>query len=179
MKKVYVLPEYLRAELKKPFGELITNDEEICRKYHSIDGVLVTVGDVCTRRALGCGKKPLIAIIDFKTKRELIYKHEEILKEIPSDYRRLKVKNNPGTISEDLINVISDAFNRKEFTLIVVEGEEDLSVIPAIIHAPPGAYIVYGQPDEGAVFIKVSDELKEKAQEILNSMVVTWDGASN
>ncbi|RLF64827.1 MAG: hypothetical protein DRN30_04980 [Thermoplasmata archaeon] len=177
MKKLYILPDDLRIELKKPVGELVTNDEEICKKYREINGILVTVGDICTSRALECGKKPLIAIVDFKTKRKFLPKHEMILNKLPREYIRVKVRNNPGTISEDLMLVISRAFNDMKKMLIVVEGEEDLSVIPVIIYAPIGAYVAYGQPDEGTVFIKVDETLKRKAQDILKRMVVIWHGA--
>ena len=39
---------------------------------------------------------------------------------------------------------------------IVVEGEEDLATLPAILYAPPGSVVVYGQPDEGSVLVKVN-----------------------
>jgi len=179
MRRVYILPDDLRLELKKPIGELITDDCEICKRYKNINGILVTVGDVCTSKALECGKKPLIAIVDFKTKREFLPRHETILKRLPEEYRRVKVKNSPGTISEELMEVISRAFSEMQNTLIVVEGEEDLSVIPTIIYAPDGTHIAYGQPDQGTVFIKVNRTLKMKAQDILKRMVVTWHGASD
>ncbi|HHC19510.1 MAG TPA: DUF359 domain-containing protein, partial [Euryarchaeota archaeon] len=102
----YKLPDNLRKELKKPIGELVTDDSEICKKYREIDGILVTVGDVCTSRAIYCGKIPFLAIIDFKTKRTEVPEHQNILMKIPPNYRRIKVKNSPGTISEELIEVI-------------------------------------------------------------------------
>jgi len=168
----YRLPEDLRKELKKPIGELITDDSKICEKYKKIDGTLITVGDVSTSRAISCGKMPFLAIIDFKTKRSEVPAHQNILRTIPSSYRRIKVKNSPGTISGELIKVIEAVFKNKVPSLVVIEGEEDLAVIPVIIHAPEDSWVVYGQPDEGAVFIKVNKLLKESALKILSMMEV-------
>ncbi len=168
----YRLPENLRKELKKPIGELITDDTKICEKYNEIDGTLITVGDVCTLKAISCGKMPFLAIIDFKTKRSEVPAHQNILRRVPPSYRRVKVKNSPGTISDELIKVIEAVFKNKIPSLIVIEGEEDLAVIPVIIHAPEDSWVVYGQPDEGAVFIKINKLLKENALKILDMMEV-------
>jgi hypothetical protein len=56
-------------------------------------------------------------------------------------------------------------------TRIIVNGEEDLAVIPAVIEAPLGTAIVYGQPSEGMVIIVTTREKKEKAKRLLREIL--------
>jgi hypothetical protein len=55
--------------------------------------------------------------------------------------------------------------------VILVEGEEDLAVIPLILAAPEGAMVLYGQPGEGVVVCEVTDAAKEKAETLLSCFV--------
>ena len=52
---------------------------------------------------------------------------------------------------------------------ILVNGEEDLLVIPVCIHAPEGARM-YGQPNEGLVVVQVDSEIKNKTKTLLDLM---------
>jgi len=51
--------------------------------------------------------------------------------------------------------------------LIVVDGEEDLAVLPCVITAPPGTVVLYGQPGEGVVLCEV-DKFKDIAEEFMD-----------
>jgi uncharacterized protein (UPF0218 family) len=51
-----------------------------------------------------------------------------------------------------------------------VNGEEDLLVIPVCIHAPENAIVLYGQPNEGLVIVKITPEIRSKTQTLLESM---------
>ena len=57
-------------------------------------------------------------------------------------------------------------------TRIEVDGEEDLAVMPAIIHLASGATVIYGLPNRGATLVKVGDESKRVAREFLESFQV-------
>ena len=48
----------------------------------------------------------------------------------------------------------------------MVKGEEDLAVLPCLLIAPEDAVILYGQPNEGLVFVNVS-EGKDKANKLM------------
>ena len=54
--------------------------------------------------------------------------------------------------------------------VVLPESEEDLLVLPCIMHAPEGTAIYYGQPNQGIVKIMVTKEAKKKARETLSSM---------
>jgi len=55
-------------------------------------------------------------------------------------------------------------------------GEEDLATIPAVVYAPIGSIVIYGQPKEGVVLIKVTPETKLRFAEMLRNMEVVYDG---
>jgi len=63
-----------------------------------------------------------------------------------------------------------DALDDEAATVLVVDGEEDLAVLPAIVAAPAGASVVYGQPDEGMVHVVVTDETRAHVRELLERM---------
>ncbi len=171
----YVLPEDLRRELKKPLGILL-RDPYVFFFLSKIKGPLITIGDVCSLKALEAGKRPKMMIVDFKTLRRTVHGHLEILNKAPRDYKRVKVKNPPGTITSALIECIRRSLKSEGNTLIVVEGEEDLAAIPAILASPPGAWVMYGQPGEGAVFIKVGEMVKKSCEEVMRRMEVRGNG---
>lgn len=81
--------------------------------------------------------------------------------------------NPAGTITDDLWETISKALelsNNGECYVIEVKGEEDLAVLPCILMANPETTILYGQPNEGLVLLKVSD-MKNKAQKLIDGFI--------
>ena len=85
----------------------------------------------------------------------------------------MKTKNPPGTITKNLWNTIKEGFNLLKpliiISLIVVNGEEDLAVIPCVVMAPHSSIIFYGQPGKGVVFCEV-DQIKEKAENLSKNL---------
>jgi hypothetical protein len=157
---VYILPEELRAELKRPLGELH-------RSFSDVDvgnSFLITVGDVTTRNALEHGLKPDVSIIDNRIQRR------DSDHEFRDTATILRSRNPPGTVTESLWKSIEEAIEgateRGERFMIVVDGEEDLAVLPSILLAPPDTVILYGQPDEGVVLVRAS-ETSSKAEELM------------
>jgi uncharacterized protein (UPF0218 family) len=55
---------------------------------------------------------------------------------------------------------------------LVVDGEEDLLTLIAVLYAPEKSWVVYGQPREGAVVVEVTPEKKAETAEILRGMDV-------
>ncbi|WP_054841088.1 DUF359 domain-containing protein [Thermococcus peptonophilus] len=174
------LTEDLRNQLKKPpLGELVRGGRSP-EPYLKVRGgklekhPVVTVGDVVTENVLKIGVKPIIAFYDLKTKRK------EYSPEIEDTAVFLTVTNPPGTITKALLDTVRKAFGlaeRGRNVHVLVSGEEDLAAIPAVLYAPPlGTLVLYGQPDEGVVLIKVTPECKRRCAKILASMEVVRDG---
>jgi Uncharacterized protein conserved in archaea len=168
---VIELPEEVRFLFKDPFGTLYCGKGLDCvlnAKEEINEGEkLIVVGDVASYYIFKAGLSPDLFIIDGETKRG---KASDEVKKImkKEEYRSIKVKNPPATITKGIIDAIEMGLERK--TQIFVEGEEDLAVLPAMILAPDASIIIYGQPDEGIVLIKVDEEMRNRAKDILKKM---------
>ncbi len=53
---------------------------------------------------------------------------------------------------------------------MVVDGEEDLLTLVAVLCAPENSLVVYGQPHEGIVVVKVTEKTKRKIRRIVEAM---------
>ncbi len=82
----------------------------------------------------------------------------------------MRAKNPPGTITWESVAAIRRALSGSKPARVLVEGEEDLLVIPAILAAPMGATVYYGQPGEGVVLVHVDERTKASAERILAAM---------
>jgi len=160
------LPDDLRDQLKKPLGDLISdndpNKENIIKKNFA-ESVIITVGDRTTENMLQLGLKPQIQIIDGLEKR-----NQRIVPADDTINTNLSCRNPPGEITEESIQVIQKAFSSEPPVRITVDGEEDLLVIPACIFAPENSVVMYGQPNEGLVIVQVTPEILAKIQKILD-----------
>ena len=164
-----VLTASLRARLKEPLGELLRGEpEEVFRRLKERLGgrKLITVGDVVTANALKFGLRPWAAIIDGRAMRKPL---EEALRARDTWGRVLRLVNQPGTISEEAWSVVGSAI-RSGDTLVLVDGEEDLLTLVAVLCAPEGSAVIYGQPGEGVVLVEVSRAVKEAFRELVASM---------
>lgn len=160
-----ILPEALRNELKAPLGILLKDtSKENISKYLTPNSYLITVGDATTEKILGFGLVPSLQIVDGYEKRG---------KRIPpqSNAPKLHCDNPSAQITPQSIDAIKQAFSSKPPIQILVTGEEDLLVIPACIHAPENAIVLYGQPNEGLVIVSVTQEIRNKTQSLLDRMI--------
>ena len=162
------LPENLRNELKIPLGKLIKNNssekEDYIRKIYS-EKVVITVGDATSELLLQMGLIPLLHIIDGQEKRE-----KRSLPLADAINTELSVKNNPGEISVESFNLVKNIFEEKPPIRLVVDGEEDLLVLPVCLFAPKNSVVMYGQPNEGLVIAEITNEVRDKVQKIVNQM---------
>jgi len=162
------LPENLRNELKIPLGKLIINDssekEDYIRKIYS-EKVVITVGDATSELLLQMGLIPLLHIIDGQEKRE-----KRSLPLADAINTELTVKNNPGEISNESFELIKNIFMEKPPIRLVVDGEEDLLVLPVCLFAPENSVVMYGQPNEGLVITEITNDVRDKIQKIVNQM---------
>ena len=148
------LPEKIRLQFKTPLGKLLTHPPKR-------NGRIITVGDITSHNFLKQGIIPNLAIIDLKTNRDQHF--QNILEVGFADKKYKKISNPAGMITHDLIMAISQAKN----SLIVVDGEEDLAVIPTVLLSPLGTYVFYGQPNQGLVEILVTPQIKQNLLEKL------------
>lgn len=160
-----ILPDSLRDELKIPLGILIKDtSKENISKHLRPNSYLITVGDATTEKLLGFGLVPSLQIVDGYEKRG---------KRIPphSSATKLHCDNPAAQITPQSIDTIKHAFSSNPPIQILVNGEEDLLVIPVCIHAPENAIVLYGQPNEGLVIVPVTQEIRNKTQSLLDRMI--------
>ncbi|NHN42063.1 DUF359 domain-containing protein [Halorubellus sp. JP-L1] len=154
------LPESLRSAFKEPFGPVETDADVLLA---DVDGPLIAVGDIVTYHFLQAGREPDVAVVDERTKREVVDDAVRDAVATPD----VTVSNPAGALSEALVRALGDALRRADATTVFVEGEEDLAVLPAVMVAPVGASVVYGQPDAGMVHVRVSEGTKAEFRELL------------
>jgi hypothetical protein len=161
------LPNSIRGQLKIPLGELIPENQATksnILKHIPENSYVITVGDRTSEKMVNFGLIPAFQIIDNQEKR---------LERIPvkCDVSTELGCNNPAAeITTQSIDMIKKAFVSKTPVRLVVNGEEDLLVIPVCIHAPKDAIVMYGQPNEGLVIVKITPEIRNKTQRLLDSM---------
>ena len=154
------------AELKKPLGKLYPDFEDAIDEIKS-SKFLISVGDATFFFFFKYELYPNMAIIDNLVQRKN-YDHDVIHTE-----NILKANNPAGTITDDLWETIGKALqlcDNGECYVIDVAGEEDLAVLPCILMAREDATILYGQPNEGLVILKVSDTI-DKAQTLIDAFI--------
>lgn len=155
------LPVEMRTELKEPLGDVLPEVDE-----SRLSGRVIAVGDMVTYHLLEAGVVPDVAVVDGRTEREVV--DDEVVERWSEMGRAARVENEPGTVSRELVGALREAL--EEGGLVDVKGEEDLAVLPALVVASEGDTVVYGQPDEGIVYVPVDKETKEHARDLLSRM---------
>jgi uncharacterized protein (UPF0218 family) len=156
------LPKEHRKLFQEPFGDLYPDIDAIIPK---ISGHIVyAVGDVVTHNLQKKGINPAIAIVDGYTMRLPCRRMPSLRGEC------IRVKNPAGTLTDELIRALEQAVEHPPYT-VIVDGEEDLAVIPLVLAAPEGAIVLYGQPHQGVVLREVNSEAKYIARKFLSHFI--------
>lgn len=161
------LPDSLRNQLKIPLGVLLPESQvnkENIQNHLSENSYVITVGDRTTEKMIHFGLIPSLQIIDGLEKRQQ--------REPPKleGTTELNVDNPAAQITAQSIEIIKQSFTLKSPVRLLVNGEEDLLVIPVCIFAPEHSVVLYGQPDQGLVIVKITPEIRNKTQRLLESM---------
>jgi hypothetical protein len=166
---VVELQQALRSELKEPLGPIYTDAEALLAES---EPPLVAVGDIVTYHLTQAGRTPEVALVDGRTKRSAVEDHIEDAIDGDRFDREVHVANPPGTLAAGLLTALREAIDAADeaTTVIVVDGEEDLAALPAVITAPLGASVVYGQPDEGMVLVECMGEPVDRMFSLLAQM---------
>ncbi|OGG07958.1 hypothetical protein A3D05_00070 [Candidatus Gottesmanbacteria bacterium RIFCSPHIGHO2_02_FULL_40_24] len=178
------IPDKLRLRLKKPLGNLIkgssvTIERAVNEQIKLPDLTSVAaVGDEATLFLNRLGRQPDISVVDFHIKRVRVHQNLKDL-EFPEVFWResykdkiIKAENPAGFITTELVRVYKTALERfikdGKKRIVEVTGEEDLAGLPAILLAPLGSVVIYGQPDEGIVAVTVTESKKREILKLVN-----------
>lgn len=160
-----------KERLKKPLGKIFkgeppdTTREVVKYIKERNPRKLIVVGDFSSKELSRSGLDVDVYVVDRKVERVSV---DEFYAE---GARVLRTKNPAGTISAEASRAIKDAIKSNFKVMIVVDGEEDLLTLAAILYAPINSFVVYGQPKEGAVVVEVTDEKKEEVRRILKRII--------
>lgn len=151
--------------LKQPFGTLVPDKEVTKQKMASmLKGAkkIIAVGDATTERLIGFGIMPDVAVIDGRERRSK--------RAYPANYRaeELLCRNPAGTISKEAVRALQDALRAATPARVLVEGEEDMLALPAFAMAPEGSAILYGQPLEGLVVVRITRAKQRQAKDLMD-----------
>jgi uncharacterized protein (UPF0218 family) len=162
---VLELPSALRHELKEPLGGIYTDTAALLA---DAGDSIVAVGDMVTYHLIEAGRVPDLALVDERTKRSAV--DADVAAAINGFDRTLSVDNPAATLTAELLTALREGIDSGETTLLDVDGEEDLATLPAVLAAPAGASVVYGQPDEGMVLVDCDEPVRERARSLLERM---------
>ena len=158
----------MAQELKQTTSQIYTDTPNTLFNSKSV----ATIGDICTVKLIQDEIIPNLMIVDYKTKRnvKLTQKQMSVIESVKC--KSVEVDNESGTISQRLYFEIKKAIKSKTTTKIIVNGEEDLATLPVIKHSKIGAKVIYGMPDKGMVVVDVNQQAKERANKLLERMLV-------
>ena len=168
------LPDNLRSSLKPPKGQLFSRKalgaaEDTCAyiKKQELHPV-IAVGDMVSINLDKVSCQATVSILDGKTKR-----HEKLDYEHVADVV-FRAANPAGQIRPEVWIAIEHALTlgaQGKTTKLLIEGEEDLTALPAVVLSPPGAAVVYGLPGKGIVVIEVTSTQKQEVYRIMQQMI--------
>ncbi|MEO9319457.1 MAG: DUF359 domain-containing protein [Nitrososphaera sp.] len=158
----------LLLELKKPFGKLIL-DTEVTKErlLEELDGSSgsITVGDATLDRMNEFGLFADLSIVDGKERR-----FSRAIPQLTGKVALFNCSNPAGTITDEAIKTINESLESLP-ARIVVRGEEDLLALAVCALAPEGFVVLYGQPHEGLVAVKLSEENKRRAALLMDRVI--------
>ncbi|AOW81081.1 hypothetical protein HTSR_1917 [Halodesulfurarchaeum formicicum] len=157
------LPAAKRHHFTEPLGPLFTDTESL---LEAAGEPIVAIGDVVTAHLGAAGCQPTLSVVDGRTERGPI--PEWVQTDRPAAAIERPVENPAGTITAELVDAIEAGLDTSEPTRVVVEGEEDLAVLPAVLLAPTGATVVYGQPGEGMIAAAVDGPTRARCRDRLD-----------
>ena len=186
------IPESKRHKFSQPLGKLIsgTRSETIPKVENYIKDYLTSgyrinvflVGDIVSKDFLEnqfLNNYIRLCIIDEKTQRNFIpMKFEGKFEEI------IEFKSPKGTITKESFKLLEHIFQKKKKTLLkIIQGEEDLLVLPLVLVLPYTQNIknlvFYGQPPitdskhpipEGIVMVDVNKRIQKTVQKFISIM---------
>ena len=170
--------------LKRPLGDLISYDQEQQSRIKQIRQTtckLITVGDTTTMKVIGFHIVPDVSVVDGLEKRSesttSISKLKSMLEQLTStELVEFSCTNQPGSISLEAIKITFLALISNTPVLMRIVGEEDLLALPLIAYAPVDSIILYGQPSEGMVVVRVVNQVQSLAKHLMRRIGFDLEG---
>ncbi len=166
-----LLSNELRDRLKLPIGMLLTGSprQTVARLREDIKTerppMIICIGDFVSKNLKNAGIQVDVSVVDYKIMRRNAEQGQERGRTI------FRANNAPGTIDPMAWEALLEAVEKKN-SLLIIEGEEDLLALPAVLLAPDGSFVIYGQPKEGMVVVNVDSAKKAEVQNMISDMSI-------
>jgi uncharacterized protein (UPF0218 family) len=119
---------------------------------------------------LSFGIIPDLSVVDGRERRKRIDSVKIACLMLDRDQSKLsymRCSNKPGSVSRSAITTIKYALKKPFPVRIFVYGEEDMLALPLFVMVPDGSVVIYGQPLEGLVIMKINKDIRKKAQDLI------------
>ena len=157
------IPEGKIQAFKEPIGR----DLEEAELKHIDAQKIITVGDVVSLTVRRNGIVPLLSVYDGYTER---HEMTGFAAYVESHRLEEKVVVNPaGTVTRELEDAVKNAVTGGP-GIIRVEGEEDLALMPCILHSPDGYEIIYGWPGKGMMRVTTDTNIRTRVKQLWDMM---------
>ena len=176
--KCWILPKLLRPALREPLGEVfegsLSEKKSIVKRIVSTiqktnPPMVFAIGDIIVESLKGVGYLPSVEVVDLRSRREAL---KENLKFEIRNLKTRKYRNGAGTIEVSTVRRLKSLCNTylKVNTpqSLIINGEEDLMVLPAILVAPLSSLVLYGQYNLGVVAVTVTEEKKAEVLKLVS-----------
>lgn len=165
------LPEILRKKVREPFGDIYPDIDDLLSHMSLSSDRLIVVGDIALEKVREKGILPKVAVIDLFVERKKVYRSIDS-HNFKGDEVVLRVKNPAGQITSSVFKTATKTMQDAKRYIVLVDGEEDLVVLPYVLAVPLGYHIVYGQPGQGIVVITVTKQRKQRARKLLEKFTI-------
>jgi GTP-dependent dephospho-CoA kinase len=170
--------------LRKPLGQVIRYDQVEKHKIIELRKAtrkFITVGDTTTATVISFNIVPDVSVVDGFEKRlastTSVSKLKSMIGAISgAELVELSCTNQSGSISLEAIKILFRALMSRTPVFIRVIGEEDLIALPLIAYAPTDSRILYGQPSEGIVVVRVANRIQEIAKHLMRRIGFNLEG---
>ena len=148
------------AFFHKPQGAVVTE------LHTDPSQITVVIGDIVSEYCIQRQLPFHLAVFDGKTQRKAYNSTD--LQQTTAQKKITQLTNPAGQVTPEVSAWLSQFFvnavKQKEVTpqLLKIDGEEDLVTVAAVLLAPLGTVIIYGQPEQGMVCLEVTEELKDR-----------------
>lgn len=161
-----------RRFLKKPLGNLLSESKAVALALAlASKKPVVAVGDVTALLFFFHGIVPSLSVVDLRVRRKPLHA-AGVAALRKAEATKLSCSNPAGTISLDAMRKIKSAFSLAaggKKVILFVQGEEDLLFLSAVLHAPAGSLLFYGQPGKGVVAVEASAEEKQRISKLVKT----------
>ncbi|RLE49064.1 MAG: hypothetical protein DRJ18_00505 [Candidatus Methanomethylicota archaeon] len=163
------LMEKFRSEFKRPYGIVLSGSGEnsaialVNLVKERKPPKFVAVGDVVAGWMLNLNFIPDLSIVDFKVGRKIRpFNYDSCLFS-----KVLRVSNPAGCITCEAWLAIQYALALDGKYLMIVDGEEDLLALPAVLCSPFNSIVAFGLPGEGIMAVPVDYKARMEAFRLL------------